>query len=165
MYVNRADLGRVTTRPEIKEFCLLESCRRQYLAEHFGTSIEVGLGGARHAHLCCDICSKVCNCDACLTTAVEDVHVTDEEEVNREKQVALYNALAQYFSAVNACYLPSTIDPALMTGLTNELAEDISNNFHRLQARDVFQVAYGHIFSDFLSTIYTIIQEIDELVF
>ena len=48
---------------------------------------------------------------------------------SQNQQVALNNTLAEYFSAVNVCYLPSMIDPVLMTGLTNAMAEDISNNY------------------------------------
>ena len=111
---------------EIKEFCQLDSCRRKYLEEHFGTSVEVG---DRHAHNCCDNCTNLCNCDSCLIIAV-DVHVEDHDNINTDKQLALYNTLAEHFSVVNARYWPSMIDPALMTGLTNVLAEDISNNYH-----------------------------------
>ena len=78
----------------------------------------------RHTHNCCDNCTNMCNCDSCLTTAVEDVRVEDHDNINKDKQAALYNTLAEHLSAVNACYMPSVIDPALMTALTNVLAED-----------------------------------------
>ena len=59
----------------------------------------------------------------------------------------------------------SAIDSALVTGLTIELAQEIADNSKQLLTRDVIQVAYGHIQSGILDTIFSIIQGVHDSVF
>ena len=69
MFANKEDLGRATITKEVKEYCQIDTCRREYLATHFGTSVMERVG---HHHTCCDNCTKLCNCDACLTSGGHD---------------------------------------------------------------------------------------------
>ena len=55
--------------------------------------------------------------------------------ISDDHNTALFNMLVEYFAQVNMSY-NSAHDTALLTGLTNELAEDLVDNYTQLQTRD-----------------------------
>lgn len=66
LYFNMNDIGAPHVKCEVKNFCLLNTCRRKY-SEHFGFTFEkIDL-----PHKCCDICQISCSCDTCLVNAVQ----------------------------------------------------------------------------------------------
>ena len=48
---------------EIRMFCRMTSCRREYICSYFGYEVDRTLSPADHN--CCDICEKDCNCVSC----------------------------------------------------------------------------------------------------
>lgn len=67
LYFNMNDIGAHHVKSEVKNFCLLNTCRRKYISEHFGFTFEkIDL-----PHKCCDICQISCPCDTCLVNAVQ----------------------------------------------------------------------------------------------
>jgi superfamily II DNA helicase RecQ len=55
LYYNMEDLGKQSISHEMKQYCHLTSCRRLFIAEHFGSNIEPN----NMVHACCDNCKGV----------------------------------------------------------------------------------------------------------
>jgi len=115
MYYNNDDLGRRTTSPEIKAYCLLSSCRRKFLCEHFGTQFI-----SCSPHSCCDNCHQSCCCEFCsMTSSVSSEFLADDSNEFHDcsTEDIIQYALLQYFSAVNtSMQTDSSLDAVLQTG-------------------------------------------------
>ena len=123
---NMDDLGKSTTRPEMKEYCLLTTCRRQFLAQRFGTGADVAHFDDTELHNCCDNCAKLCCCGHCNTDQTQDVLDTSDSENSGQDAVKslISNTLLALFHAINT-QMDTCFDPRLVTGLTTSLAADI----------------------------------------
>lgn len=119
-----SDIAKNTeVKPEVRDYCLLSSCRRQYLCDHFGSSNETF-----NNHRCCDFCENNCYCDECIISTSE----VNEQEKEQEHSESIFKnehakqVLSAYFCAENeelCC-----INPELHTGLTDTLAAKIAEN-------------------------------------
>ncbi len=56
MFYNLEDLGKRSISSEMKQYCHLTTCRRNYIAEHFDNTTESN----RNRHECCDNCDNAC---------------------------------------------------------------------------------------------------------
>ena len=163
MYFNKEDIGKSTVRPEVREYCLLESCRRKYLCVHFGTPNH-SVFDKTLLHCCCDNCEKLCECVQCTRnreytppTAVED----DSHDSSVEE--AIQAALLNVFCMINS-EEQSAIDAELLTGLTPTLATDVAVNYHLLFNLDTLLVNYFHLRRDLLEIIHSIIIQCRDLI-
>ena len=119
-----SDIAKNTeVKAEVREFCLLNSCRRQYLCDHFGSSNETFSN-----HRCCDFCENKCYCDECIVDITEITEQKEELEhsTSLSKDLHMKQVLSAYFCAENEelCYL----NPELRSGLTDKLADKIVEN-------------------------------------
>jgi len=155
LFYNMNDIGANTNvKPEIREFCLLDSCRRKFTCEHFGTSDFVPV---RVAHTCCDICSKVCNCDECLEHAMDlcNVDITSQEntsDITKDVSVSLIEILTAYFEAENMAV--ETPNPALYSGLTNNLASRIICQYQGLNSENDIQASFPFLDKHYVQNIW-----------
>lgn len=91
LYFNMSDIGAPHVKCEVKNFCLLNTCRRKYISEHFGFTFEkIDL-----RHKCCDICQISCPCDTCLVNAVQKCEsfkeLTERQQKNKTaNQVSMF---------------------------------------------------------------------------
>ena len=117
-----SDIAKNTeVKSEVREYCLLSSCRRQYLCDRFGSSNETISN-----HHCCDFCENKCFCDECLLTASEDNEQEKEKDHTKSpsKNEHVMLVLSAYFCAENeelCC-----INPELHISLTDMLAQKIT---------------------------------------
>jgi hypothetical protein len=161
MYYNASDISKPTMTSEMAEFCKLKTCRRQFLASHFGNSYE--LKSDTLLHSCCDNCELQCQCSTCVlkhnvnnTDPSSDTSLTGDPELN----IKLKYTLCAFVEAVNIQIQgTSIIDAALITGLTTEIAHDISNNYSVLEHIDALAVVYKNIDINYIEGIHQIITQ------
>ncbi|CAC5417459.1 recQ [Mytilus coruscus] len=122
LYFNNNDLGSNTpVRDEVKQFCRLKSCRRQFLCEHFDWERVALL----IKHNCCDICKVDCDCIECLSnSAFDDIDVAENDTEGTLSQ--LQSLLAAYFQLEND--LVDMPKSEIFTGLSSELVHEIVKN-------------------------------------
>ncbi|CAG2246678.1 unnamed protein product [Mytilus edulis] len=122
LYFNNNDLGGNTpVREEVKQFCRLKSCRRQFLCKHFDWECVALL----IKHNCCDICKVDCNCIECLSnSAFDDLDVAEDDKEGTPSQ--LQTLLAAYFQLEND--LVDMPKSEIFTGLSSELVPKIVKN-------------------------------------
>ena len=65
LYFNSYDIsrGKKPLQNVMREYCTTQSCRREVILRHFGSSLSRQECGNRHN--CCDNCKKACKCDDC----------------------------------------------------------------------------------------------------
>lgn len=109
LYYNASDIARniAGMSDEVREFCRLQTCRRDFLARHFGNTVD--RDSTLPAHNCCDICAPTCPCQNCQVAT---------GEVIESEPSALQELLLQYFAAERE----SGVD-----NLTDELAREIAS--------------------------------------
>lgn len=57
LYYNNSDISTNThVNDDMRQYCRLVTCRRQFILQHFGESAELDMIG----HACCDNCRKLC---------------------------------------------------------------------------------------------------------
>ena len=98
LHFNNNDLGREHVSQEIKEYCHLKTCRREFLMKKFGWEL------ASKPERCCDICNP-------------SVHESQQPVLDTD----LMASLLEYFQAEN-----EDVDEPLKTGLSRELAKALS---------------------------------------
>ena len=82
---------------EMRNFCTLSECRREYLCEHFGFELSEH---HQTLHDCCDNCEAKCQCMQCEDAqCVEACAVVSE--LQQGKCDALQRLLKEYFEAEN----------------------------------------------------------------
>jgi hypothetical protein len=156
-YFNKEDLGKQTTSLEMKAYCLLSSCRRKFLCEHFGTEFV-----ANDVHFCCDNCQQTCLCDQCVETSSQTLNDLFSESFDElhDAQIdsCIHAALQQYFSAVNGLVQTDTVlDAALHTGLTESLARDIAAKYEYLVNRDLLRETFSYLSEEYVAVIHQIL--------
>ena len=136
MHCNNDDLGKKTTSQEMKIYCRLTTCRRKYLCDHFGADLI----SSEH-HTCCDNCEKICCCQECtLKVSNETVVSQDNRSHDSVTEKCIYNALSQYFVAVNrVMQSDSLMDITLITCLTDTVAADIASKYKSFQTIESLQ--------------------------
>ena len=130
LYYNASDVAenRTNVKQEVREFCVTDSCRRQFLCSHFGYEKPKPLS---ELHQCCDNCEKICECDICvmdkltLTDLTEDTEPLEMGTLKQPDKTYLLNlecTIQTYFDMENH------IHGSLYTGLSEELLTDILLN-------------------------------------
>lgn len=143
VYYHPADISTVATDSSTREFCLLNTCRREYLLKHFTPEYEENTQGISLC-MCCDNCKLNCECGNCPAdvAAVLDldegalinaVNMLDEplvrevQDVQRmEMKVKLYELRAKLLGDTST----SMLNIGLITGLSDRVINDIVANAH-----------------------------------
>lgn len=111
---------------EMKNFCTLETCRRDFLCQHFGS--PCGMSVFEFKHECCDNCQKLCKCEDCTDKLILACDETDLSNINKNKlspsiKEQLEMVLLEYFNAENEIIaMPNS---ELITGLSDSFAKEI----------------------------------------
>ena len=135
LYFNMNNIGGNTNvKPEVREFCLLETWRRKYECDHFGT---VDFQPIDSPHCCCDICSKHCDCDTCAENVLatctlnsspqSDIGATEQDNLDMYRTM-----LTSYFDAENSVI--QAPKPEMITCLTKTLVEKITTTYENLNS-------------------------------
>ncbi|XP_061177774.1 putative ATP-dependent DNA helicase Q1 [Saccostrea echinata] len=143
IYYHPADISTVATDSHTREFCLLKSCRRQFLLEHF-TPEDTTITNVSSLCLCCDNCKHNCEFGNCPSDTaavldldeeslvkavdmVEEPPVRTVHDLQRKKiKEKLYDLRAKLLG--DTC--TSLLNIGLITGLSNKVISDIVANVH-----------------------------------
>ena len=159
LYFNMNDIGGNTNvKPEVREFCLLETCRRMYVCDHFGTD---DFQPINISHLCCDICTKNCECDMCIENVLatctldsssksETAESTEHDQLNKCRTM-----LTSYFNAENSA--TKATNPALITSLTQTLIDKVVSNYEYLNSEKDMQTLFPYLQPHFSRNIWCIL--------
>lgn len=156
MFYNNDDIGKTATSQEMKVYCKLTTCRRKYLCEHFGADLI----SSEH-HTCCDNCEKTCCCQECTVKAANETGILrDNHSHDSVAEKCIYNALLQYFAAVNRVMQEdSVMDVTLITCLTDTVAADIASKYEIYQTIELLQQNHNYLTAEYLGVIYSVMNE------
>ena len=129
-------------KKEMQEYCILQTCRRQYICEHFGFD-HTEFENNQYGYQCCDNCEANCECDSCVLT--KDDFSSNEISNARsgkldQNQIEMKIALEAYFAAGNECI--ANPNASLSSGLTKNLAKELFENWNKFQTALCLQRAY-----------------------
>lgn len=154
LYFNMNDIGAHHVKSEVKNFCLLNTCRRKYISEHFGFTFEkIDL-----PHKCCDICQISCPCDTCLVNAVqkcESFKELTERQQKNDTANQVSTVLMAFFDQQNA--LHDVTYPELFTGLSKKTADKIDLVVDQIESEMDIKKSFPHLDPKYLSHIWAII--------
>ncbi|CAG2200851.1 recQ [Mytilus edulis] len=160
MHYNMSDIATNTiVQPEVREFCLLKTCRRKFLSQYFETKVDLD---SILKHNCCDVCEKECECDHCLVSEVEKCEVIDNCQCADEPDCTqLKEMLESYFNAENDQI--NMLNQQLVTGLTQTLCDKIVLNYKDIKCEEDIQglFPYVHLKQHYLSNILLIVQTLN----
>ena len=144
LHFNNEDLARSNCRAEVRQYCELKSCRRDFITQHFGTKSDF----CGDKHNCCDYCGQECDCGSCSDppTEIQEETLLAYDEITAS---TILEILLQLFDIVNSG-IQSAVDPALITGLTRELAKDIAENYHLMMDFDEMLANYFYIKREYI---------------
>jgi superfamily II DNA helicase RecQ len=142
-YYHPSDISTIATDRHTREFCLLESCRRKYLLQHF-TPEDATSTNVLSLCLCCDNCQKICKCGSCPSdiSAVLDleeealvrVASMHDDPMIRQVQELQRKAISDKLYDLRLTLLGETctslLNIGLLTGLSDKVITDISANVH-----------------------------------
>ena len=166
MYYNASDIAdnRTNVKPEVREFCVTETCRRQFLCCHFG--YEKPPTSHSELHQCCDNCEKICDCDICLIDTLTLTDVTENTDsdtemdtVKQPDQTHLHNlecTIQAYFAMENQTR------GSLYTGLSETLISDIVNNPVGFQDESELKKLYPFLQDIYIKNISSIISQLKD---
>lgn len=161
LFFHSSDIGANVKhiKDEVKQYCMLTTCRRNFLCKHFASQTSDLL-----SHNCCDICESSCECDNCIITTANKIEesakkqtVSNQSSSNQAVKLAA-EMLSSYFDAENSSLEIS--NPEIFTGLTDSLIQDITNSFEDILIEENFTLKFSHLQPHFLTNIYKIIMEI-----
>lgn len=114
---------------DMKNLCSIETCRREYLCQHFG--FHSGTAIFENKHDCCDNCEKVCICDLCtevqmLSCEPDMINDMKKRKLPTSMRENLELTLLEYFNAENEIISVPNAD--LITGLSVTFAKQICSN-------------------------------------
>ena len=168
MYYNNSDISSAAkVTDDVRSFCTIETCRREFICKHFGGAVEKNF---QFCHQCCDNCEKTCNCDYCF--CLEDINFDSDNEENslsasnendnKSNRVILciQQALLDYFILENeATSMPMG---SMNTGLTEEMAKDIAKTYKKC-TKQAIMIKYSTVRSSVAENIVAIIEQCKSL--
>lgn len=175
LYFNNSDISTAVSgmTKEMRQYCTTKTCRRQYMCEHFGFNYE---SVYEFDHQCCDNCEKTCTCDFCviqqddeandqsLCQELKSASKSTSDEIGQSENVkqAVLDMLLTYFDAENGCLnMPNA---TLYTGLTKDLATEISGNYMSFKSTCNLQQNYPLLSAQVVQNVSLIIIEIDQQI-
>lgn len=140
MYYNNSDISTCAKgmTEEMREFCTLQTCRREYLCQHFG--FPSGMSEFTFKHECCDICEIGCTCETCtdhrLVSCLEESNPRSAKvnKLSPTKKEQLELVLMEYFAAEKG--ILNVPNPELTTGLSYLLAKEICADYLMYQKKE-----------------------------
>ena len=132
LFYNNTDIGinRGHIQQGITEFVKLETCRRQYLSEYFGSQY---VNEVKDRDMCCDNCSNASK-DMEMTTAPSTSMTS-----TKLQRDTVCSMLLSYFASENAVFESDVCTPEGLTCLTSSLARDISKNHTKYNTANALQ--------------------------
>ena len=117
----------------------------------------------QYGHQCCDNCEANCECDSCVLTR-DDFSSNEIPNARSGKldqnQIEMKFALEAYFAAENECI--ASPNATLSSGLTENLAKELCENWNKFQTALCLQRAYPIISSQIAQNIFLIINAISQ---
>lgn len=170
LFYNNSDISTGVTgmKEEMRLYCNLTTCRREFLCTHFGFQYE---SSYQYSHQCCDNCEQKCNCDMCILQR-DDMSTNQElsnedqksipSEIKHSHQVkmTILDLLGSYFEAENDCSCVHTPDVTLHTGLSDALARQISGNYMLYKVQSKLQQDFPFLSTQVVENVSTIIKAI-----
>jgi ATP-dependent DNA helicase RecQ len=144
------------------EYCTNStSCRRQLLMSHFSTATSFPISSINPMHNCCDVCESHCSCDKChpilfmdevqLELVEDSISVASSFDFTAPIPQAMKKTfrlkLHEYRASLIESPIPSLmIGAELLTGLSDELIEEIIENSQQITAiTDLMEMGvYSH---------------------
>ena len=116
---NNSDIGinKGYLHKSIPDFLRLETCRRQFLMEYFGSQY---INDISDKSMCCD------NCSSSLEEVEVDMSCAKVAVSKPHDQIVIRSTLMSYFECENAAFEGNVCIPEAITCLTNTLAKQIS---------------------------------------
>ncbi len=167
LHFNNSDIGpqKEHMSDAIREYCRTTSCRRKYICNYF--DMEPTL--IRSKHLCCDNCASECDCELCELANVSIPDTTDAayKKVSDSVKKIAQQVLISYFSEENKVTLPpEQLVPHLSTGLSTDLAHQISNDdsvYNTANCTEYLAEVYPHLTQNSVKNISALISKVAEL--
>jgi superfamily II DNA helicase RecQ len=155
LFFNASDIARQTVDPAMRDYCKLESCRKEFLMEYFNSSKP-----QTSLHSCCDNCNRSCSCDACIEKSMQALGIQAEAQpslhISKKVRENVGLLLNNYFLEVNR-NCPGMF-PEAETGLSVGLAKKLTAQLEEIQATpDFLSSRYGFLDSRYLIAISAII--------
>lgn len=169
LFFNRSDISSAVNgmTDEMRKYCDLKTCRRQYICEHFGFDYGVK---SEFNHQCCDNCESKCDCNMCIilrddmaedenfTEASEEEEKASKNDPNGCDQSIIHNLLLSYFEAEND--IIGSPNETLYTGLTCNLAKDISRSYMEFRNLSLLKQTYPNLNDQVINNINSIIKAV-----
>ena len=139
--IHAADISATATDNFMREFCLLESCRRKYIIKHF-TPEHSSKAPSIKLCACCDNCKNICTCNQCppndtailddvaLVKALDGLEPKPVHDVTHEQRILIKDELLKYRQSLISSTTPSFLNVGLITGLCDKTIDNIVSNVH-----------------------------------
>ncbi len=153
VYFNASDLSSKHMSDDMKDYCRLTTCRREFINKYFGAQHKI----IEPLHKCCDNCAQDCDCGECDEVPMD----TDDVTVNPANEIVISYAkpmLLNYFSLQNATV--GGIMPEVKTGLSHQFAEHLAKYANVYCDRECIGHKYPHIDSLYLDNITLLLQTV-----
>ena len=166
LYYNASDIAenRANVKPEVREFCITETCRRQFLCCHFG--YEKPLASYSEIHQCCDNCEKICECDICVMDTLTLMDMTEETEPTETETFKIQPSktyLRNLECTIKAYFaLENQICGSLYTGLSEELISDIVNDSVKFEDESELKKSFPYLQHMYIKNISNIISQLKD---
>lgn len=145
MYFHGINISETATDKMMRNYCLLKTCRRDNLLQYFSPENTNKTQVLKHN--CCDICSPLCDCGACpieLKTFLPDEvdsllikngnngDIKAHREIDNEKRATIKQSIEQLRENMlqTESLSPTLLTKEILTGLSEQMIENIVNNCH-----------------------------------
>ncbi len=163
LFVNSSDVAanKKHMSDEMRQFVKLESCRRVYLNDYFG-SAYTGVNDLS-LHDCCDICRKNCDCSDCQLVVEADALVAELDTLDDTPSVPAAcrqeakSLLESYFYEENMCIGEGILLQGV-TGLSTQLADKIVKKMDKFVKLDILADTFPNIRDHYLKNIVLILE-------
>lgn len=147
------DIGSAIIREEMKDFCLLKTCRRQYICDHFGCDFT------QHTkkHQCCDVCKDTCKCEDCIERCMCENLEQMEIPASEVESQDIFDVLQAYFDAENEIACSNVVTTGLSSKLVREIV--LKNNLQSYSSEEDILKDFPYLQRLYVSNIYLIISQ------
>lgn len=127
IYFNKNDIAenRQAISKAMKEYCVLQTCRREFIVRYFGFDYEPMFP----IHSCCDNCISACTCEECNNKSVDECTEPSQSSSTSQKDIVLAQSmLKEYFKCENDALKDTHSVPEAVSSLSRKLANDIAKH-------------------------------------
>ncbi|XP_071109643.1 bifunctional 3'-5' exonuclease/ATP-dependent helicase WRN-like [Haliotis cracherodii] len=165
LYFNKSDIAANNEHLDdaMRQYCLLKSCRREYLTRYFGFDLA-----RENKHYCCDNCRKLCTCSEChqsksnFNSSKTGTKHVGKKPVSKIRIQAARSMLASYFAAENSLVTEICI-PSLSTGLSDKLIGVITKDINTYTDVSLLKENFPDVDMTFATNISAILSKVMSL--